>query len=81
MKYALFEFLEEKDEAGLAVGESAWIVDIDVDVCDNESFDFDETVEVQWPGVAKRSLIYTVKIHRFSGESLCCARFQDLGRS
>ena len=71
MKYALFEFEEENNEAGLAVGESLWIIDVDLDFCDNHNFDFDASIE--WPGFGTKSQsasVYTAKIHRFSGESL-----------
>ncbi len=63
MKYALFEF---KDEDGaLYIGETSLIVDLDDDMKNNESYDFDAgEVEVLWKGGKK---ICNANVVHFSG--------------
>jgi hypothetical protein len=38
MKYALFDF--HGDESELEVGESGWIKEVSLNLCNNEAFDF-----------------------------------------
>ena len=83
MKYALFEFVNEKS---CEIGETRWIVREDSNKFDNDTWDWKKTVIVEWPRefsklhkkIIKNSIdpssIATTscvaKILRFSGESV-----------
>ena len=46
MKYALFEFVNEKS---CEIGETRWIVREDSNKFDNDTWDWKKTVIVEWP--------------------------------
>jgi hypothetical protein len=67
MKYALFDF--HGDEGGLEVGESGWINEVSLNLCNNEAFDFNNPhVTVTWRTKGKKAIKeYRAKVVRFSG--------------
>jgi hypothetical protein len=70
MRFALFEFIASDDTGNsLSIGDSSWIVDLDEEWANNDSFDFNEDIQVEWPGDKhKRAEIFTARVHRFSGK-------------
>ncbi|KAI0223704.1 hypothetical protein LSAT2_025152 [Lamellibrachia satsuma] len=71
MKYALFDFVTE--EGAIDIGETAWIVDANPDDANEEDFDMEQVVIVEWRSKGKLGRRVPAKVLHFSARHLVLA--------